>query len=325
MRTTTIAGPLSFAALALLLACESESHPVAPKLGLEADRFADAEWSEPVNLGPVVNSSAVDANAGLSPDAHTLYFVSTRPGGLGNNDIWMSRRQCLDCPWEAPVNLGTPINSDAIEGAPTMSDDGRLLFFFSTRSGGFGNADVYVSHRLSTGSEGDVWGPPVNLGPDVNTAGAENGSYYVHEEGEPRAFLYFNRTPAGGSLDVYRVELTNDGVPVGPAVALPELNDPTGADQKVAVRTDGHELLLSSIRAGGFGNFDIWAFTRQSIHDPWSAPVHLDAPINTPDIDSQPTLSRDGRTLIFTSIRTGGFGLQDLWMSTRTPSGKEAP
>jgi len=179
-----------------------------------------------------------------------------------------------------------------------------------------------VSHRVSTGADGDTWGPPVNLGPDVNTAGAENGSYYVREGGEPNAVLYFNRTPAGGSLDIYRVSLTNDGVPLGPAVAVPELNDPAGADQKVAVRTDGLELLLSSTRDGGFGSFDLWVFTRQTVHDPWSSPVHLDAPINTPDIDSQPSLSRDGRTLIFTSIRPGGLGVQDLWMSTRTPSGQ---
>ena len=203
-----------------------------------------------------------------------------------------------------------------------MSEDGRLLFFYSTRLGGLGSADIYVSHRVSTGADGDTWGPPVNLGPDVNTAGAENGSYYVREGGEPNAVLYFNRTPAGGSLDIYRVSLTNDGVPLGPAVAVPELNDPTGADQKVAVRTDGLELFLSSSRSGSFGNLDLWVFTRQTVHDPWSSPVHLDAPINTPDIDSQPSLSRDGRMLIFTSIRSGGLGVQDLWMSTRAPSGR---
>ncbi len=286
MMTTHTTSLVSLVSLALLAACGVESHPAAPKL--QANRFASSEWSEPVNLGPVVNSSAVDANAGLSPDEHTLYFVSNRLGGLGGNDIWMSHRQCLQCPWETPVNLGAPVNSDAGEAAPTMSEDGRLLFFFSTRTGGFGSADIYVSHRVSTGADGDTWGPPVNLGPDVNTAGAENGSYYVREGGEPNAVLYFNRTPA----------------------------------EKVAVRTDGLELLLSSSRTGSLGNLDLWVFTRQTVHDPWSSPVHLDAPINTPDIDSQPSLSRDGRTLIFTSIRPGGLGVQDLWMSTRTPSGQ---
>jgi Tol biopolymer transport system component len=106
----------------------------------------------------------------------------------------------------------------------------------------------------------------------------------------------------------------------GEAVAVPELNS-TGADQKVSEPADGHELFLSSMRDGGFGNFDIWRFTRQSAQEPWSNPTHLDAPINTPDLDSQPALSRDGRTLIFTSNRAGGSGNNDLWMSTRTPSG----
>jgi WD40 repeat protein len=310
-----------FALLVPFVLASCEAAPEQAVFTLQADRFAGSAWSEPVNLGPVINSSAVDANASLSHDAHTLYFVSTRSGGFGGNDIWMSHRQCLPCDWEAPVNLGATVNTDAGEAAPTMSDDAQLLFFFSTRPGGLGNADIYVSQRVSTGAAGDVWGPPVNLGSDVNTAGAENGSYYVHEAGEPNAFLYFNRTLAGGSLDVYRVSLSNDGVPLGPAVLVPELSDPTGADQKVAVRTDGHELLLSAIRSGGFGNFDIYRFTRQSVQDPWSAPTHLDAPVNTPDIDSQPSLSRDGQTLIFTSIRAGGLGQQDLWMSTRSPGG----
>ena len=307
----------SLAPLTLLIGCNAKSDQVT--FALQADRFASSEWSDPVNLGPLINSSALDANAGLSSDAHTLFFVSIRTGGLGNLDIWMSRRRCLACDWEAPVNLGAPINSDAIDAAPTMSEEGRLLFFYSARAGGSGLGDVYVSHRVSTGADGDVWGPPVNLGPDVNTAANEQGSFYVHEPGEPNAFVYFNRPTAGGSLDIYRVAVSNDGDALGPAVLVPELSDPTAFDQKVAVSADGHELLLSSTRAGGFGNFDIWRFTRQSAQDPWSNPTHLDAPINTPDLDSQPVLSRDGRTLIFTSIRDGGHGAQDLWMSTRRP------
>ncbi|OLC11178.1 MAG: hypothetical protein AUH41_01330 [Gemmatimonadetes bacterium 13_1_40CM_66_11] len=258
-----------------------------------------------MNLGPVVNSGFVDANASLSANGHALYFISTRPGGFGNNDIWMSERQCLACPWEAPVNLGAVINTDAVEASPTVSEDGQLLFFYSTKAGGFGGADIYVSHRISSSAAGDVWGPPMNLGPDVNTAAAEQGSYYVKVSGEANASVYFNRPTPGGSTDIYKVFVSHDGV-----------------HQKVAVRTDGHELLLSAIRSGGFGNFDIYRFTRQSSSDPWSGPEHLDAPINTPDIDSQPVLSHDGRTLIFTSIRAGGFGVQDLWMSTRQPGGQ---
>ena len=308
---------VSLAPLALCVACGREAdRAMSPVL---ADRFAGSEWSEPVNLGPLVNSGFVDANASLSPNGHALYFISTRPGGFGNNDIWMSERQCLTCSWEAPVNLGAVINTDAMEASPTVSEDGQLLFFYSGKAGGFGGSDIYVSHRISTSAAGDVWGPPENLGPDVNTAAAEQGSYYVKVSGEGNASLYFNRPTPGGSTDIYKVFVSNDGVPLGPAVAVPELSDPTGFDQKVAVRTDGHELLLSAIRSDGFGIFDIYRLTRQSISDPWSAPEHLGAPINGPDVDSQPSLSRDGRTLIFTSIRAGGHGQQDLWMSTRRP------
>jgi hypothetical protein len=301
--------------LVLLLGCGTENEPLA--LTLQADRFASGEWSDPVNLGPVVNTSFVDANVAMSPDEHTMYFVSNRPGGLGGNDIWASHRQCLTCPWEPPYNLGAPINSAAAEGAPAVSENGKLFFFFTTRSDGFGGADIYVSERVSTGADGDVWGEPVNLGPDVNSASMENGSYYTREG--PTSFLYFNR-PSPTTLDLYRVALSHDGVPLGPALPVVEINSPLG-DQKVTVRNDGKELLVSSNRAGSFGSFDIWRSTRENWQDPWSTPANLGTAINTPNIDSQPSLSRDAQTLFFTSDRPGGFGGNDLWMSTRKPGG----
>lgn len=300
---------------ASLVACRERSDPVT--FAIQADRFDGAEWSEPVNLGPLINSSALDANAFLSHNEHEMYFVSNRTGGLGLTDLWVTHRQCLTCDWEAPVHFDAPINSDQADVAPTLSDDGKLLFFGSSRTGGLGSGDIYVSHRQSAGS--DVWSAPVNLGPDVNTTGNEQGAYYVKLTGEGNASLYFNRPGPSGTADIYKVYVSNDGVPLGPAVLVPELSDPAGAEQKVAVRTDGHELLLSAVRTGGFGNFDIYVYTRQAANDPWGDAVHLDAPINMGDVDSQPSLSGDGRTMIFTSIRAGGYGMQDLWMSTRRP------
>jgi len=236
--------------------------------------------------------------------------ASTNDANCGGSMIGRLRHRIAD----------TWIRAMAAEGAPTLSDDGRLLFFYSDRSGGQGGIDIWASQRISTGADGDVWGDPVNLGPDVNTAVNERGAYYVREGGDGAATLYFNRTFADGTFDVYRVSLSSDGEPLGPAVVVSELNS-SSKDEKVAVRADGHELLLASNRAGSFGDFDIWRFSRQAIHDPWSAAEHLGAPLNTGYVDSQPALSRDGGTLIFTSSRPGGSGGNDLWMSTRGPSG----
>lgn len=208
------------------------------------------------------------------------------------------------------MNIGAPINGATGDGSPAQSEDGRMLFFFSGRPGGLGNFDLYVSHRTADG-----WGEPVNLGPDVNSAAAEQGSYYAREG--PDAVLYFNRATATSGTDIYRVVLSHDGVPLGPAVPVAELNSPT-ADQKVTVRNDARELFIASVRTGGSGGFDIWRSSRAQWQDPWSTPAHVDAPISTSSIDSQPLLSRDGQTLIFTSNRPGGFGVNDLWMSTRT-------
>src|SRR2546430_9624305 len=88
MRTASVATLVSIVAL-MLVACETTSDPAAPKL--QAMSFANSEWSEPVNLGPVVNSAAGEQNAMLSPDELSLYFSSNRAGSL---DIWVARRAC---------------------------------------------------------------------------------------------------------------------------------------------------------------------------------------------------------------------------------------
>src|SRR5207248_2491861 len=97
-----------------LVACEHDGIPSAPDLRAgsvpQLSSFDGSEWSPPVNLGPTINTSANEVNAALSPDGLSLYFTSDRPGGLGGNDIWVSHRDCDDCLWGPPANLGAPIN-----------------------------------------------------------------------------------------------------------------------------------------------------------------------------------------------------------------------
>jgi len=115
--------------------------------------------------------------------------------------------------------------------------------------------------------------------------------------------------------------VTRDGETRGPAEPVSELNVPNANDDAVTIRVDGRELMFWSTRAGGLGGADLWISTRQTVHDPWSPPLDMGAPLNSSFDDVTPNLSFDGRTLIFGSNRPGGQGGNDLWMSTRTPSG----
>ena len=314
---------VSLAPLALLGACEPASQPAAPKL--QAMSFAGSEWSEPVNLGPTINSSAGEQNAALSKDGLSLYFSSNRAGAL---DIWVSRRACTDpedpgCAWQAPVILGPVINGPGADFAPNLSIDGHLLFFSSVRPDGFGGPDIYLSHRADPNDDFG-WEPAVNLGPDVNTTTADNAPMYLQSAEDGVTNLYFNRgLNALQQADIFAAAVTREGVTRGPAAPVSELNVANANDAAVTVRVDGKELMFWSTRPGGLGGADLWVSTRQTVHDPWSPPVDLGAPLNTASDDVTPTLSFDGRTLIFGSNRPGGFGGNDLWMSTRTPGGHE--
>lgn len=100
-------------------------------------------WGEPVNLGPTVNSSAYDAAPLILDNGLTLYFSTMRPGGLGAEDIWVTKRATVSDPWESPVNVGPPINSSAYDNLPNISADGSTLYFSSNRSGGSGAHDLW--------------------------------------------------------------------------------------------------------------------------------------------------------------------------------------
>lgn len=308
--------------LAVLTACGGDT-PVQPTV---VD-FAAADvvgrdgfgWSEPVWLGPVVNSTARDWEPTVSPDGLHLYFHSDRPGGVGLMDIWVSRRAHSNAPWEPPVSLGPPINTAAGDADATFTADGRTMFFMSQGHGGFGGSDIFISFRADPNDDFG-WQPPINLGPDVNTAVAESTPSFV--ENEDGGTLYFTRGTSPPSQDVYKVRVSRTGETFGPAVLVPELSLPGVADGAMTVRADGRELIFWSggaagPRPGTVGLADLWVSNRNSVNEAWSTPRNLGLPVNTPFAELSATLSSDGRTLYFTSTRPGGLGGQDMWMTTR--------
>jgi hypothetical protein len=108
----------------------------------------DSAWSEAVNLGPSINGPHLDVAPCLSPDGSILFFHSIRPSGYGTYDLYYSRWNSLDSEWSEPVNIGPPVNSSYSELGPSISGDGRHLYFSGhfanpPRPGGLGNADIW--------------------------------------------------------------------------------------------------------------------------------------------------------------------------------------
>ncbi|HEX6130814.1 MAG TPA: hypothetical protein VF044_03735 [Actinomycetota bacterium] len=94
-----------------------------------------------------LNSEFNDLRPNVRSDGRVIVFDSDRPGGLGGPDIYTARRRNASVAWSAPVNVGTNVNTDAAETRASLSWDGRTMLFGSTRPGGEGETDIYVTRR----------------------------------------------------------------------------------------------------------------------------------------------------------------------------------
>ncbi len=321
MRTTSMLSLTSLVTLALVAGCDTESSqlPSEPDAGVRAHRSPPqfSDWSAPISLGPVVNSTLTDIEVSISKDGLSLYLASNRPDGFGGFDIWVSQRARREEPWGPPQNLGPSINTSANEQGPALTRNGRQLFFFSDRAGGFGGSDVYVSQRRSKRDDFG-WQAPVNLGSGVNTAFNENLPHYFKKRESGTVTLYFssNRPGGCGGTDIYVATLQPDET-FGATGHVPELCSPL-RDAGMAIRRDGLEMILASDRAGTVGSFDLWVTTRASAQDPWSTPLNLGPVVNTVTDESRVALSHDGTALYIVSGRPGGSGNLDIWVSNRS-------
>ena len=278
------------------------------------DPLLFSPWSDPVNLGDVVNSSSLENTPCISRDGLSLYFVSFRPGGLGLGDIYVSQRPTTADPWGAPVNLGPNINSALQEYYPTLSPDGHRLYFSVNTATGF---DLYVSRRQNK-NENDTlfgWEPAVAVA-ELNTPGFSDAALeFFEDEATGRVIAYFSSNRLGNA-DLFMTWLQDDDT-FAPPLPVTELNTALN-DRLATIRRDGLEVFFNR----GPGNSGtaigpIWTATRSNTAEPWSTPVVVPAPINAGplDLNLAPRLSFDGTELYFASTRGGQ---QDIWVSTRT-------
>jgi len=108
---------------------------------------ADGSWGPSAAI-PGLSSTAADNRPTVRHDGLEIFFYSARTGGLGGStDLWTATRDTVDAAWSTPVNVGSPVNTSATELHPYLAADGETLFFSSSRLGGSGGLDLYVTTR----------------------------------------------------------------------------------------------------------------------------------------------------------------------------------
>lgn len=258
------------------------------------------------NLGPQVNSPDSDFGPIVTADGNALYFTSDREGGLGAQDIWVSRRAGGD--WGKPVNLGDRINTKYNEGPDTFSIDEKTMFF--TRCDKLdepGACDIFTASWDDTAKR---WGNVKGLGPNVNSKYSDANSSLSYD-GQT---LYFvsDRPGEPGQRRNWDIFISRKkGAEWGKAERLgPPINTP-GNELNVMIQRDGASLYFSSDGHGGLGGPDI--FVSHLENGKYGAPQNLGPAINTPENDMYFTIPASGDMAYLASDRPGGSGLEDLY------------
>jgi hypothetical protein len=212
----------------------------------------DCTWQKAVNLGATVNSRGIDAGPELTRDGHRLFFTSaTGPRGdeERSHDIYMSTRPCthaVGCPWEEPVNMGSPINTFEFEGGPSIR--GTELYFNRGDVPGAPPvedspaSDIWVS-RIESGIFGtptlvielSIGDPVVDQRPSIRFDGQE-------------IFLSSNRTGGEGSHDLWVSTRPGNDQPWTTPVNLGSPINTEFEENHPSISPDGTMLFFASRR-----------------------------------------------------------------------------
>lgn len=268
-------------------------------------RYNNGNWTNPINLGPTVNSAQFDGQPSISPDGMTLYFSSTRPGGYGGFDLWMTKFK--DGRFQPPVNLGPEINTSGNEQSPFIHYDNNTLYFSSDGQIGIGGMDIFVTHLRDDGK----FATPVNVGVPINTEKDELG-LIVDRFGK---FGYLSSERAGGygGLDIYKFELPAAMKPQPVSYVNGLVYDADTKDKLVAkmeltdLKTGIVVANIESMKDGSFflvlkANTDYMMTIDQTDYLFYSAnfslteqpdlkPYYLDVPLHKPKINTEVVLN----------------------------------
>jgi len=228
----------------------------------------------------------------LASDGLSLYFAVSVPGFA--EQIGVATRPDRASPFGLGQVLPPPLNQSG-EGTPYLSLDGRSLYFYSSRSGGAGNRDLYVATRRSLSDDFDRVTPLTSL----NTPDLDYQPWLSPDE----LSIYFASGPAS-SNDIFRATRGSPSDDFGQPQLVSELSSPSD-EGGLTLSSDGLEVILASNRPGGPGGRDLYIAARASQSEPFSSPQLLVA-LDSAENEIDPAFSPDGSELYFASNRGGG-------------------
>ena len=184
----------------------------------------------------------------ISPDGEYIFFTGCHmKGSQGGCDLYITTKR--DGQWIEPINMGGIVNSREWDAHPSLSPDGKRLYFASERSGGLGKSDIWYVDFID-----GKWGKPINAGDKINTSGNEE-SPYIHLDGQTLYFRSDGHIGMGGQ-DLFLARWENN------AWGPPEnLGYPINTDEDqgaLTVSTDGKYAYYAS--DAGLDHLDIFRF-----------------------------------------------------------------
>lgn len=179
---------------------DEDSYGMSHSYDLYVSEKQGDKWVASANLGDKINSVAWDTQPSISSDGKTLYFVSSRKGGKGGSDIWMSRLQDNDV-WGNAINLGDSVNTPGNEMSPFIHSDNQTLYFSSDYHTGMGGMDLFLSRRDANGN----WTASVNLGYPINSC--KNEMNLIVNAGGNTAYISSDKKGGKGGYDIYKFAL----------------------------------------------------------------------------------------------------------------------
>lgn len=252
---------------------------------------SDGSFSEPRQFSEQISSRVNDATAVFTKDGKTMYFTRNNSSEKGKRSTNGDKSSLLkmykatkgeDGVWGHVLEL--PINSDNFNTAhPSLTPDGKWLYFSSDRKGSLGQSDLF---RVAIYPAEAGYGNVENVGSKINTSGRETFPF-ISEDG----FLFFasDGHPGLGGLDIFVAKLNVDGSFGKVSNMGTPINSPFD-DFSIYIDSKSHKGFVSSNRPGGSGSDDIYFFKEKSCQQALDGIVY-DKTTKEPLVNSKVSIS----------------------------------